>query len=558
MITIETRESINLTTKQSLFVSFDYSLDHISKIKSLPKRHYIPTTKEWEVPIKSINDIVSLFSNTDIAIKGKVPPKVAKAVNDTAKFEDTNSEFQFKTKCFDHQLECFNYGKTHNKFLLGDEQGLGKTKQAIDLACSRKNLFKHTLIVCGVNGLKWNWVNEIQTHSNEAGHILGSKLNSKGILTVGSVKDRLKDLETEHNEFFLITNIETLRDTNIVNKLQDMCRKGIIGMVIADEIHRMSNPSSQQTKGFLKLNSFYKMALTGTQIKNSPLDAFVTLKWLDVEQHAFYSFKSRYCVMGGYGGYEVLGYKNMQELRDKIDSIQLRRLKDDCLDLPDKTYINEYVEMSEKQKQLYNQVLLGIKSEIDQIKLNPNPLAQLSRLRQVTGLPQTISSKVTDSAKLNRLFELLEDNKDGKTIIFSNWTSITDVLQQQLQKYNPAIVTGKTNDRMEEMDKFQNNDTCKIIIGTIGAMGTGFTLTSANQIIFFDEPWNRATKDQAIDRAHRIGQKNNVTVITLLARNTIDEKINEIVEEKGLIADALVDGQMEKLQNSKLLDFLLS
>lgn len=563
MITIKQKESVNLKTKTSLFIHFDYDIKKLAKIKSLPKRYYIPSTKEWEVPVASLHNVLAMFQGDDVKIDGKVNTKIKKEVDNIVKFEDLDfSGFEFKTKPFKHQKDFMVYAQGHNKFLLGDEQGLGKTKQAIDIAVARKSQFKHCLIICGVNGLKWNWEQEIKIHSNERGRILGIKRRKNGNKYVGSVEERYNDLCRAHEEFFLITNIETLRDKKIQAKIKEMCGKGIIGMTVIDEIHKAKNGQGQQGKAIHCCTSYYKLALTGTPLMNEPIDLYNILKWLDIEHHSYTAFKNRYCVMGGYGNYHIVGYRNLSELQDILDGCMLRRLKDDVLDLPDKVRITEYVELTPKQQALYNQVEKDIKAQIDLIKLDPNPLSKLIRLRQVTGCPRILSTKVEDSVKLDRMEEIIEEvvDNNGKVIVFSNWSTMTDKVRERLGgKYGELVITGKTKDadRSDYVKRFQEDSNCKIIIGTIGAMGTGLTLTEANTVIFLDEPWNMANKQQAEDRAHRIGQKKSVNIITLIAKDTIDERINLLVEKKGVLADALVDGEIEKLSNSDIVDFLL-
>ena len=182
-------------------------------------------------------------------------------------------------------------------------------------------------------------------------------------------------------------------------------------------------------------------------------------------------------------------------------------------------------------------------------------------LRQATGYTGILSTKVKESAKLDRLEEMIEDVVDSgeKCLVFSNWTDITDECEKRLKKYNPAIITGKTKDREKQVqeDKFKQEDDCKVLIGTTGAMGTGLTFTNATWVFFVDEPWNKATKEQAADRTHRIGTTSTVNIVTLITKNTIDEKISDLVELKGAIADFLVDGVVD-LTKPELIDFLLS
>lgn len=561
MIKITEKTAQKVKAKKSLFVSFPYSMERVEKIKSLPKRYYVPATKEWEIPKSSLNDLIAMFQDEQIKIEGPVTSKIEKTIENRVTFDNVDPNgFKFKTKPFDHQLEGFKYGLNHNKFLLGDEQGLGKTKQAIDIAVARKHQFKHCLIIAGVNSLKHNWKREVSIHSDEQAHILGTYEMKNGKIREGGNKQKLEDLQNGRSEYFLITNIESLRSKEIAAELEKLCKNGTIGMVIIDEIHKAKNPQSQQGKSIHKLQSFYKMALTGTPLMNKPLDLYNILKWLDVEKNSFYRFRSRYCVMGGFGGYEVVGYKNMSELRERVERIMLRRKKEDVLNLPPKIRQTEYVEMYDNQKSIYREVLASIKTNIDKIALSPNPLAQLIRLRQATGYPGILSDKVTESAKMDRMVEFVEELAESgqKAIVFSNWEEITKVARERLKQFNPAYITGSTKDRQSEVDKFQNDKSCKVIVGTIGAMGTGLTLTAASTVIFLDKPWNMANTEQAEDRAHRIGTTGTVNIITLVCKDTIDERIEEIIYEKKELAEALVDGKLDALSKSKLVDMLLS
>ena len=558
MVTIRIDKSkLNNYEEKSAFISFNYDIELVELMRSLPIRFYHKDTREWEVPIDKID-----------YIKSQVPYKITKIIGNLNENNNDNNYipegFSFKTEPFTHQIEGFNYGLNHNNWLLGDEQGLGKTKQVIDIAVAKKieNNYKHCLIICCVNSLKWNWFNEIQIHSNEQPWILGMRCK-KGKWTVKGNKEKLEDLRLLHlnRSYFIITNVESLRVPEISDEIKKLCEEIQINMIAVDEIHKCNNPTSQQSRGLLNITADTKIAMTGTPLMNRPTDLYLPLKWLNYEKHSYYAFEKHYCIKGGFGGYEVVGYKNLDELQEKLNKIMLRRLKDDVLDLPDKVFIDEYVEMSNKQQKIYNEVFDDIKSNIDMIKIAANPLAQLIRLRQATGYTGILSSTIQESAKLDRLEQLVEDsvNNNQKVVVFSNWTQMTDIIYKRLKTYNPAIITGDTNvnDRQLMVDKFQNNNKCKVIIGTIGAMGTGLTLTAGTVVIFVDEPWTKAAFNQAVDRCHRIGTTSKITVYVLLAKNTIDERIHEIVEKKGVMSDAIVDGKI--IGNKEdILNYLLS
>ena len=560
MIDIKIDKSNKCNGDYSIYLSFPYDNALVELIRSQSERYWDKNNKTWELPAKKLRELVPCFTKHQVNITGDFSAFV-----EVKKVANVPKDFQFKTKPYDHQIDGLNFGLTHDKWLLGDEQGLGKTKQVIDIAVAKKlEGAKRCLIICGVNGLKWNWQNEIRTHSNETGWILGQRKRRTGKTYIGSTKDTLEDLKNINDikDYFLITNVESLRDADISATISEYCKSGLISMVAIDEIHKCKNPSSQQGKGILKIKADIRIAMSGTPLMNTPLDLFIILRWLGYEKHAFYAFKNHYCIMGGYGGYDVIGYKNMPELQERVDAIMLRRLKDDVLDLPDKVYIDEFVDMTAKQEQVYKEVSADIKANIDKIKMANNPLAELIRMRQATGYTGILSSTILESAKIDRLEEIVEESvaNNRKVVIFSNWTQMTSPIYNKLSRnYKGVIITGETDEveRQVNVNHFQNNPECKFILGTIGAMGTGLTLTAGTVVVFMDHPWTRAAYDQAVDRCHRIGQNSNLTIYNLLCKNTIDERIWEIVQRKGAISDALIDGKATGC-STELLNFLLS
>lgn len=547
----------NILIKKSAFVSFDYNPDIVSFIKQMATRVYNPDNHTWEMPLTNIISLCNKFENEEIKIDG-----IYENLDGSHVKIGIPKDFEFKTKPFEHQIEGVRFGLDKKKFLLCDDQGLGKTKQIIDLVgCLEKTAtINKVLIICGVNSLKYNWQSEISIHSNEKGWVLGTRYRkTTGKAYEGSTKDKLQDLDDLPDCKYIITNVESLRAGSqkisktkysfpIAEKLKTLCDNGTISVIAFDECHKSKNPTALQSRALSILQAPYMVAMSGTPLMNNPLDLYFPLHWLGYDKHSFYQFKQHYCRMGGFGGHEVIGYKNLDEIRAMMDGIMLRRLKTEVLDLPEKMHQTMFVDMTPKQTKIYNEALLGIKKEINKVKMSNNPLSMLIRLRQATGWTGLLSDKIKESAKMERMVELVEEisQSDQKCIVFSNWASMTNVAKNLLASYNPAYITGETTpeDRMREVNKFQQDKSCKVIIGTIGAMGTGLTLTAAQTVIFLDSPWNRALKDQAEDRAHRIGTKGTVNIITLCCKDTIDERIEDIVEKKGAISDALVDGKI--------------
>jgi SNF2 family DNA or RNA helicase len=240
--------------------------------------------------------------------------------------------------------------------------------------------------------------------------------------------------------------------------------------------------------------------------------------------------------------------------------------------LPDKVYIDEYVDMLPKQAIIYKEVKAEIKANIDAITIAPNPLAEMIRMRQATGYTGILSTDIQCSAKLDRMEEIVEEaiSNKRKVVIFSNWTQMTDAIDYRLASIKmpdtnaymsayTALITGDTKDerRQDIVNAFQNTNDIRILVGTIGAMGTGLTLTSGTIVIFLDHPWNRALYDQAVDRTHRIGQTNKVTIYNIMCKNTIDERIWKLVKDKGQMSDAIVDNDYSKIDKATI-EYLLS
>lgn len=577
MVNISLSEPVRLKptslSRLSAFVSFDYNSELVSIVKSLGTRVYLPDSKSWEIPESSVPMLLQRLKEYDVTLTGVMKHEEVHKI-------DLPKGFVFKTKPYNHQMEGLMYGLENESFLLGDDQGLGKTKQIIDIALCRKvkEGMKHCLIICGINGTKYNWADEVKIHSDEDSWVLGTRYTKRRPIKMveGGTKEKLEDLNNIPSQFFWITNIETLRGGSykegkgknakyrfpVAEKIQELCDKGIIGMVAFDEAHKAKNPDSMQGRALLSIRAPHPIPMSGTFFLNNPLDLYLPLKWAGFETHSYYSYKNHYCVMGGFGGKEVVGYKNLDELRTVMSNVMLRRTKGDVLDLPPKVHVNEYVDLTAEQKKLYKEVKDQILDNLDKVKLHPDPLSQMLRLRQVTGCPGLISTSITQSSKMDRLEEMVEEIAEAgeKCIVYSQWSEVTNYMRTRLRKFKPAYITGevKSEERMSQVKMFQEDPECKVIIGTIGAMGTGLTLTAAQTVIFLDEPWNRGIKDQAEDRAHRIGTKGTVRIVTLICKDTVDEGVYNLVQKKGKMADLIIDGKVEGRKVDDALSYLLS
>lgn len=541
MIKIQERTTVKVPGITSLFVSFDFNMQIVEELKLLQGSFYNPDTKEWEIPLTSLTEFVDRTCKLDEITIEPFPVYYSQPV--------VHQLSEYKTKPFDYQQDGIQFGLNHNDFLLLDAPGLGKTLQLTYLAQELKERegLEHCLIICGINTLKTNWKAEIEKHSNLSCRILGQRINRKGKLVVEGVQERLQQLKNPIEEFFVITNIETLRDDKVVAAILKN-KHNKFDMIVVDEVHKCKNPNSQQGKHLLKLNKArHKIGATGTLLLNNPLDSYVPLKWIGAERSTYSNFRYYYCNYGGPFGNMLLGFKNVHVLQDQIKRYSLRRTKD-ILNLPPKTIIPEYVDMSDSQTIFYNNVREGIAQEVNQMKVKlstANMLALVARLRQATACPSILTSDNIESSKIERAVDLAEQIVDSgdKVVIFSTFKETVYELQRQLRHLGLVVATGDQSDDEIEYAKnaLQTDPNTKVFVGTWQKCGTGITLTAASYLIFLDTPWTSAEFTQASDRIYRIGTNDSVFIYNLIARDTIDERVWELVNDKEAIADYIVD-----------------
>ena len=468
------------------------------------------------------------------------------------------SEKNWKSSPYEYQKEGIEYGLNHDKWLLLDMPGLGKTLQMIYLAEELKaqDKIEHCLIICGIASLRDNWRKEIQKHSNESCVIIGERINKNGNRVWETINKRAEQLLQPINEFFVIINVESLRNEKILNAINKGPNK--YSLMLFDECHKAKGWNSQQGSNLLELSADKQVAMTGTLLLNKPLDAYVPLAWIGVEKkRGVTKFKNTYCVFDVGTKGRIIGYKNLDILKDEIDSCSLRRTKD-LLDLPEKNFVEEFLTMEDAQDKFYENIKNSVKEEYkqlakddcDKIKLNTtNLLALTTRLRQATTCPSVLTSQDITSCKIDRACDLVEEivSNGNKVVIMSTFKEPVYKLQKLLESYNPLIGTGdmKDIDVSNNIDKFQSDDKYKVFIGTISKMGTGFTLTSASYMVFIDLPWTYALFEQACDRIHRIGSKKPVFIYSLICKDTIDEVTLQAIDTKKAFSDYVIDDKKD-------------
>ena len=530
-----------IPTKYSAFLQFDYDKYLIEQIKQLNQAFWNGETKLWEINEEDITQLEMFcpkyeFKLKEVSYNKKIP-----------------KSFDFKIKPLKHQIEAIEFGLNHPSFLIGDQPGLGKTYESLmvsEIRRENENL-RHCLIICGVNSLQKNWEHEIKAFTNQSAQIIGERFTKKGTQKQSSIKDKIEDIsKIDEMPFYIIINIESLRNNDIATKLSDLCVNKI-NMIIFDECHKCKSANSEQGKGTLKLNAKYKIALSGTPITSSPLDLYFFMRWTGIEQRNYWQFSNYYQIFKTIHKKEhgaiierkiPVGYQHLDEIQNKMANFMIRRLKEEVLDLPEKMYKYEYLEMKPKQREIYEQIYKQTLAKKDEIKDSINPLVAFLRMRQCTDDASIVSEgKINESIKLDRMEDIVEEciENNEKIIIFSVFHDIALKAIQRLKKYHPACALQETKDIEKEKSKFKTST--NVIVGTIGVLGTGHTLTEATTVLFLDQPWTYSELNQAEDRAHRIGQKNSVRYITLICSGTVDERVNEIVSAKKDLSDMLID-----------------
>ena len=600
---------ITVTQNEDVYeVRFPYDPNIVYLVKSVPGRRWNPDNKFWTIPKDKLGFLINAFKGTIYESMVKVLSEeninVNESLSTTAIIPDIDiSKIPFYVKegatPYKHQLDFMKWAIDRQQrgnmsgFIQADSMGLAKTIQSANLALYNKKQyrFNHCLVLCCINSSKYNWKEDIELHTRGeyVPYILGTrKKRGGGVRSDTGGKEKLDDLvsmkmfgKEEDLPYFIVLNIEALRYKvgkfyPISDKIIEYINSGEINMVIVDEVHRNVSPTSQQGKQLLRIKKATGrkamwIPMTGTPITKQPLDLFVPLKLCDGHGfNSYYAWCNEFCIYGGFGGYEVMGYKNIPKLKRMLEYNMIRRLKSEVLDLPPKIHYTEYVENSEYQKKLYNKILQDIIAQEDKILMSLNPMTKFLRLRQVNGSPELIDSEldVTDksylskNAKAKRLLELLEeaDARGEKTVVFSNWVEPLRTLYRFVSKrYKTCVFTGTMSleDREKHKHAFMNDPSCKVLLGTIGAAGTSHTFTSARNLIFYDDPWNPSDKEQAEDRIYRIGTKESVNIFTLVSKDTVDDRVEQILSNKDGIAKYIVDNKLDLRNNPDLFNFLL-
>lgn len=591
-------------------IKFNYDPVFIEMVKQVAGRRWVPESKLWTIPRDRLGFLLNqvkgtpyermleIHSQEDINVNAKIGTTKYIPNIDISR---VHQYVQEGGQLFNHQKDFLKYALYRQQngytdgFILADQPGAGKTLEVTNLALyNRDNRgSKHCLIICCVNSAKYNWEQDILKHTNgqEHAYILGARLRRDKVTARYDTggKEKLADLcngyaygKEEYGPlpYFLIVNIEAFRykegkvyafSKEVINQVNS----GNIDMIVLDEIHRNTSPTSKQGQQILSIKEAVTrpvewIPMTGTPITSKPTDVFLPLKLVGGHNYSsYYTWCRHFCIYGGFGDKEIMGYKNIPELKQMLEPNMLRRLKKDILDLPPKIRHIEYVENTPYQNKLYAAIEEELKSHVESIADSLNPLTKLLRLRQVNGSPELVDSElIVDSsypsknAKLKRLMELIDDivSNGEKVIVFSNWVEPLRTLYNFIsKKHKTCCYTGTMTQEAREKHKsaFINNPKYSVMLGTVGALGTSHTLTVARNIIFYDKPFNPSDVEQCEDRCHRPGTTQSLHIYTIVAKGTIDERMEQILSGKEGISDYIVDNKLDLHGHPELINMLL-
>lgn len=567
MISIrEIAPPLKLSGLSSLLIQFEYNQYIVDALKTLPTFNYSKRDHTWEVPICYLGRLLdSLTFLDDIQLKLLDTPKLGEFRFNKKYDLEPLSEIEkvsFRAKPFQHQFEAVDFLLQQEKSLLLDGCGVGKSLEMILFAetLKKRGLIDHCLVITGIAGLRGNWEREIQKFSTESVITIGKYTTRTGSTRYRPMAKRAEQLKNKIDEFFVLLNVESIRDPKVVEAIKTSENK--FGLIAFDESHKIGAPDTTQYNNLMKLDSEFKVAATGTLIVNSPLSAFPSLKFTDNDNATLTNFKSQYCTFGGFGNKQITGSKNLEVLREEIANCSIRRtLYDVRKDIPELTIDVEYLEMDEDQQKFYEAIKEGVKEEADKIELKAgNLLALTTRLRQATACPSVLTTQDVESIKVNRAFEYIEElcSQGEKVVVFSMFKEPLNQLASKLDGFRFSLNTGDTPDAIafQNMIRFQEDQNEQIFLGTFGKCGTGFTLNSSMYLICVDTPYTYSLFEQGFQRVYRVNNTRPAFIKVLVCSETIDERVQQIVETKKELGEYLVDGVGDGTTDSRLADEL--
>jgi SNF2 family DNA or RNA helicase len=470
--------------------------------------------------------------------------------------------YKFKSKPFAHQSKALEMSWDKEVFAYFMEMGTGKSKVLIDNIAMLFNAGKiNGALIIAPKGVYKNWFDsEIPSH-------MPDYVEKKVGLwrTDPNAKDLKPLFSTGAELHILIMNVEafsTKKGVLFAHKFLS-CHNALISI---DESTTIKNPNAKRTKSILSLKplSKFRRILTGSPVTKSPLDLFSQCQFLDswlLNQSSYYAFRTRYAVcrkinVSGRQVEIVVGYRNLGELSEKVKPFSYRVLKDDCLDLPPKTYTKRIIELSDEQKKVYKTMKEKAIAFLNgKMVSTATVITQLMRLHQITCGHFTSDDGDVQEIKNNRIDQLMEilEEVEGKAVIWAHYRyDIKKIVEAISKKYGEnSVVTyygdTSTDDRQKAITKIQDKDSSvRFIVGTPQTGGYGITLTGATTMIYYSNGYDLEKRQQSEARIDRIGQEKPMTYIDIIAEGTVDDKIVQSLRKKVNIATEVMGEELKE------------
>ena len=433
----------------------------------------------------------------------------------------------------DYQVSGFEFFKTLSDYqfggILADEMGLGKTIQTIAFLLSNKD--KKSIVITPT-ALIYNWKNELEKFAPTL---------KVGLLHAAK-SEREKILDNIDNYDVILTTYTTYK--NDIDKYKNIN----FDYCIIDEAQNIKNPDAIITKAIKNVNAKVKFALTGTPIENNLMELWSIFDFI---MPGYLYNKSKFKSIF------VNNDKNIIELKNLIKPFILRRTKKEVItELPDKIEQKIIIDLEKEHKRAYKGYVNLITRKIKENNQdNITVFSYLTKLRQLCLSPELmVKNYQGKNSKLDVLINIINDSSDEKILVFSQFTKVLEVIGKRLNEENIlySYLDGKASakDRVKLVEEFNTNNN-KVFLISLKAGGTGLNLTSANIVVHFDPWWNPAVEDQASDRAHRIGQKNVVNVIKLIAKGTAEERVINLQETKKELIEDVINGNLDNSSTLK-------
>tara|TARA_R100000654_G_scaffold2019_2_gene7313 strand:- start:145 stop:1557 length:1413 start_codon:yes stop_codon:yes gene_type:complete len=466
-------------------------------------------------------------------------------------------------KPYKHQLTALEKSWNKETYAYFMEMGTGKTKVLIDNMSMLydKGKIDGALIIAPKGVVKTWYEQELPTH-------LPKHIENVSVLWQSNItkkqKEQLNSLLLCGTELHIfVMNVEALSTSKGV----DFARKFLSShntLMAIDESTTIKTPSAKRTKNIIGLGKMakYRRIMTGSPVTKNPLDLYTQCLYLDpylLDFQSYYAFRNRYAEMKtlnvrGRSIQVVNKFINLNELSDKLQGFSYRVLKEDCLDLPEKIYMKRHISLTHDQIKVYDQMKKTALATLNgKTTSTMTVLTQLMRLQQITCGHFVADDGSTQDIQSNRIKELMSvlDEIEGKAIIWGHWQrDINNIIKSIVEEYGPGSVVdyyGLTpqDERQDNIRKFQNDPKCRFLVGTPQTGGYGITLTQANTVIYYSNGYDLEKRLQSEDRAHRIGQKKNVTYVDLICEDTVDEKIVQALRKKINVASQVLGEELK-------------